>query len=282
MRNGKPHHHKHFKHEKRGNNPRDKKVLKPLPIAQGMDETKGGSHWLYGFHALESALQNPTRKFRRLIHTGSKTKPDTFERSDLPAWELVSAQEIHALLPKDAVHQGIAALTDPLDEPELEAICQTLAEKKNGLLLLLDQVTDPHNVGAIMRSSAAFGADAVILTERHAAPQSGVLAKAASGALDVIPLCRVTNLARAIEMIKEAGFWCVGLAGEAEKELGEIDLKGKIALILGSEESGLRRLTRENSDFLARLPTQGSIDQLNVSNAAAIALYEVKRQQAPR
>lgn len=305
MRNGKPHHHQKKNKKNRdlfpprspssssarfetGEHHASSKKPKEFSrestrdfareMNRGSSSNKGDSYWIYGHHALEAALKNPDRTFKRLVHTGHKNLSDSGQTADRPAWELLSSHEINTLLPRDAVHQGVAGLTIPLEEPDIEDLCQRLTEQPKSLLLLLDQVTDPHNVGAILRSAAAFGADAVILTERHAAPQSGVLAKAASGALEIVPLCRVTNLARTMEIIKQAGFWCVGLAGEAEKELGDIDLKGKVALIMGSEESGLRRLTRENSDFLARLPTQGPIDQLNVSNAAAIALYEVKRQ----
>lgn len=182
-----------------------------------------------------------------------------------------------ALLPQGAVHQGLAALVDPLPMVDLAELLEDLPPDAPTRLLLLDQVTDPQNVGAILRSAAALGAAGVILTERHAAPESGSLAKAASGALDVLPLVRVVNLSRAIEALKQAGFWCLGLAAEGEMTLAEAKPTGRIALVLGAEGTGLRRLTREHCDQLVRLPTQGPIDQLNVSNAAAIALYELAR-----
>jgi 23S rRNA (guanosine2251-2'-O)-methyltransferase len=170
-------------------------------------------------------------------------------------------------------------LVQHLEQPDIYEVCGTADEAASRLLLVLDQVTDPHNVGAILRSAAAFGARAVIVTERNAASESGVLAKAASGALEHVPLVPVTNLARAMAQMKEAGFWCIGLAAEAAETLGDIDLSGRVAIVLGAEGTGMRRLTQDSCDKLARLPTGGPIAQLNVSNAAAIALYEVARRR---
>ena len=194
--------------------------------------------------------------------------------------ETLDRVALERLLPSGAVHQGVAALVEPLEQPDILEVCDQAASAGSALVLILDQVTDPHNVGAILRSAAAFGARAVIVTERNAASESGTLAKSASGALEHVPLVPVTNLARAMAQLKEAGFWCIGLAAEASQTLADIDLSGRIAIVLGAEGAGLRRLTRDNCDKLARLPTQGPIGQLNVSNAAAIALYEVARRRS--
>ncbi len=241
-----------------------------MPSAQVV--APGGGYWLYGYHAVTAALGNPRRRVRRLVCTSAALAEHDFAR---PA-ERLEAPALAALLPTGAVHQGLAALVEPLPFVALEEALEDLPEGPQQLLLL-DQVTDPQNVGAILRSASAFGAAAVILTERQAAPESGALAKAASGALDHVPLIRVVNLARAIETVKRAGLWCVGLAAEAELTLAEAKLAGRIALVLGAEGGGLRRLTREHCDQLVRLPTSGAIVQLNVSNAAAVALYELAR-----
>ena len=228
-------------------------------------------YWLYGLHAVAAALGNPRRRFRRLALAARDGLPGDLlallERraaaDGLPV-ETVDRATIDRMLPADAVHQGLAARVEPLPEPDLEDQLDALADRPQATLLLLDRITDPHNVGAILRSAAAFGAAAVVLTERHAAPESGSLAKAASGALEHLPLIRVGNLARALEAIKAAGFWVVGLAADAERPLAAVIEPGRIALVLGAEGEGMRRLTRERCDLLARLPTGGPISQLNV------------------
>ena len=186
-------------------------------------------------------------------------------------------------MPAGAVHQGLAALVDPLPMIDLSELLDDIPADSPAHLIILDQVTDPQNVGAILRSASAFGAAGLILTERHAAPESGVLAKAASGALDHLPMVRVVNLARAIEAVKQAGLLVPGpCRPKATMTLAEAKPTGRIALVLGAEGTGLRRLTREHCDQLLRLPTAGPIDQLNVSNAAAVALYELVRERAAR
>ncbi|HET6620913.1 MAG TPA: 23S rRNA (guanosine(2251)-2'-O)-methyltransferase RlmB [Dongiaceae bacterium] len=232
-----------------------------------------GPYWLYGHHAVTAALANPERKLLRLAHTGTGETPEIEGHE----WEQVPRDVLESWLPTGAVHQGLAAKVHPLPDRGIEDVIAEAEGLAHAHLMILDQVTDPQNVGAILRSAAAFGAVAVILTERHAAPESGALAKAASGALEHVPLIRVANLARAIDLLKKGGFWISGLAAEAPQTLAEAKLTGKIGLALGAEGPGLRRLTREHCDLLVRLPTGGQIDHLNVSNAAAVALYELVR-----
>jgi 23S rRNA (guanosine2251-2'-O)-methyltransferase len=260
-----------------------KPFQRPEPPADA-PATVGSPYWLFGAHPVEAALRNPRRRTHRLLVTAeaaaqqaallqlARTRPQ-----GAPRLETVDRERLARQLPAGAVHQGLALLAEPLPPADIYEVCDDLADRPQAALVLLDQVTDPHNVGAILRSAAAFGARAVICTERHAAAETGVLAKAASGALEHVPLVAVANLARAMELLKEAGVWCAGLAADAPQTLAEARLTGKIAVALGAEGSGLRRLTRERCDLLLRLPTQGPIAQLNVSNAAAIALYELAR-----
>lgn len=233
--------------------------------------------WLYGSHACLAALGNPERSFRRLLLTREAREA---LQDDLPADpqpEIVDRSRLESLLPPGAVHQGIALLVDPLDDGGIEGLKDELPEGHD-IVLLLDHVTDPRNIGAILRSAAAFGARAVVVTDRHAPEATGALAKAASGALEKVPLIRVTNLARALDQLAEYGYWRVGLEMETEKTLAEAvrDIR-RTALVLGAEDEGLRRLTREKCDFLARLPITDAMESLNVSAAAAVALYECVR-----
>jgi 23S rRNA (guanosine2251-2'-O)-methyltransferase len=253
----------------------------PRPPRRDRDDGKaGGPYWLFGQHAVAEAIRNPARRFQRLVSvTGNETtlpEPGSIDKP-LPLWESMDRHSLEQLLPEGAVHQGIAARVSPLEELDLLDICEQAAEQPEATVVILDQVTDPHNVGAILRSAAAFGAIAVILTERHTAPESGTLAKSASGALEHVPLVRVSNLARAMEQLKQAGFWLAGLAAEGKTTLAGAKLSGKVGLVMGAEGAGLRRLTRDHCDLLVRLPTGGAINHLNVSNAAAVALYELAR-----
>lgn len=236
--------------------------------------------WLYGIHAVVAALDNDERLIRRILITRETREAlgDRLPRLSAQP-ETVDRMKLDSLLPPGAVHQGIAMLTDPLEDPGVESLKDMIDEDaQREVVLLLDHVTDPRNVGAILRSAAAFGARAVIVTDRHAPEATGALAKAASGGLEVVPLIRVTNLARALDLLAEYGFWRVGLEMETDRSLAEAvhDIR-RVALVLGAEDEGLRRLTREKCDFLAKLPMTGAVESLNVSAAAAVALYECVR-----
>lgn len=235
-----------------------------------------GADWLYGTHAVLAALANPARRARRLLVTPEVQRGLQHAVATDVRMEAVDRRTIDQLFRPGTVHQGIALLAEPLPELDIDDTCQPEAGRRN-TVVVLDQVTDPHNVGAILRSAAAFGARAVVLTDRHAPDATATLAKAASGALETVPLVRVTNLARALDRLAELGYWCIGLAGDADKTLAQIGPDGNIALVLGAEGDGLRRLTTERCDLLARLPISEAVESLNVSNAAAVALYELAR-----
>ncbi len=227
---------------------------------------------LYGLHTVRAALDNPERRNIKLSATQNALARLEIEAPDalgIPV-EIVSPQDIDKVLGPDAIHQGVMLETRPLPVRRLEAL------KSSPLLLVLDQVTDPHNVGAIMRSAVAFNAGAVITTQRHSPTESGVLAKSASGALELIPYIQVTNLADALGELHKLGFFTVGLDSEGPAPLEGTFSGSKIALVLGSEGKGLRQKTRETVNALARLDMPGAIKSLNVSNAAAIAMYAAR------
>jgi 23S rRNA (guanosine2251-2'-O)-methyltransferase len=223
----------------------------------------------WGKHAVAAALDNPERRVLKAWATREAAgflqfPPDV-------AVTLAEAPDLGRLVPSDAPHQGVVIEVEPLEDMWLGDLLQEADER--AVLLVLDQVTDPHNVGAILRSAAAFGAVGIVTQDRHSPPESGALAKAASGALERVPWARVVNLARALEEIAEAGFWRIGLAGEATTDLKDALGPPRVALVLGAEGPGMRSNTREHCDALARLPISDSIESLNVSNAAAVALY---------
>jgi 23S rRNA (guanosine2251-2'-O)-methyltransferase len=224
---------------------------------------------LWGKHAVAAALDNPARKVLRAWATREAAQFMQFPKD--VAVTLAEAPDLARLVPHDAPHQGVVIEVQPLEEAWLDEL--TSAAPERAVLLVLDQVTDPHNVGAILRSAAAFGAIGIVTQDRHSPPESGVVAKAASGALERVPWVRVVNLARALEEIAEAGFWRIGLTGDAETRLSEALGSPRVALVLGAEGAGLRPNTREHCDALARLPISDAIESLNVSNAAAVALY---------
>ena len=224
---------------------------------------------MWGKHAVAAALDNPARKVLRAWATREGAAAMQFP-SGLPV-TFADVADLGRLVPPDAPHQGVVIEVEPLEEIWLGDMLGDAPER--GVLLVLDQVTDPHNVGAILRSAAAFGAVGIVTQDRHSPPESGALAKAASGALERVAWARVVNLARALEEIGEAGFWRIGLAGDAEADLQAALGPARIALVLGAEGPGLRPNTREHCDALARLPINAEVESLNVSNAAAVALY---------
>ena len=243
---------------------------------------------LWGIHAVRAALANPARCIAAgwATHSAQAELAGSRPGAPDPSWATVTTAQLAARLPAGAVHQGVAIEVDPLPRVSLDSVLS--ASAKAGPLVILDQVTDPHNVGAILRSCAVFGAAALITTERHAPPESAALAKAAAGALDDMPWVRVGNLAQALSSIGEAGWWVAGLDGDAAVTIGSAGLAAsntRTALVLGAEGKGLRRLTKEKCDILVRIPMpytnnekySNLIDSLNVSNAAAVALYELCR-----
>jgi 23S rRNA (guanosine2251-2'-O)-methyltransferase len=223
---------------------------------------------LYGWHTVTTALLNPQRQIRKFLATANAARrlsEDGVVPSIAP--EIVRPSQIADRLMPDALHQGLYLEADALPAPAVEEIPQ------QGVVLVLDQITDPHNVGAIFRSAAAFAATAIVTTQRHSPEASGVLAKAASGALEHVPLIIVQNLARGLAALKERGFLLVGLDSSGDADLAALPLKQPLALVLGAEGKGLRQLTRTTCDYVARLDLPGTIQSLNVSNATALALY---------
>lgn len=239
---------------------------------RGSGRASAGQVRLWGRHAVEAALKNPDRSHRKLWAT--REGIDSLD-GDLPPGfpvEYADVQDLARLVARDAPHQGLVLECAPLDDVHMEDV---LTSEPTGPLVFLDQVTDPHNVGAVLRSAAAFDACAIVTQDRHAPPESGVVAKSASGALEIVPWVRVVNLARALESAAEAGYWRIGLAGEAEATLAEALPAGPVALVLGAEGEGMRQNIAAHCDALARLPIGERMESLNVSNAAAIALYAI-------
>jgi 23S rRNA (guanosine2251-2'-O)-methyltransferase len=240
----------------------------PAGIAPAGIGPAGDREILYGIHTVEAALQNPQRCILRLLATANAARrlaPVLASAGVEP--EIVAPRDLDRLADPGAVHQGVLVEARPLEELRLDQIA------RNATVVLLDQVTDPHNVGAIMRSAAGFAASAVVTTARHSPQATAVLAKAASGAVEWVPFVKVTNLARALDELKGYGFTVVGLDSEADLPIEQVRAPRPIALVLGAEGKGLRRLTRERCDLMVRLDLPGPIKSLNVSNAAALALY---------
>ena len=232
--------------------------------------------WLYGMHAVKAALANPRRKSVRLVLTDRAAAEIGEKHLGRVRREIADMNSIGRLLPESAVHQGVALNCEKLPGLDLEDVLSAPSARPR-IVVVMDQISDPHNAGAILRSAAAFGASAVVVQDRHAPPESGVLAKAASGALDSVPYVEVVNIARAVEQLGMLGFWRIALAGDGEQALRDATTAGDIALVLGSEGSGIRRLVRERCDTVAHIPIAPDTESLNVSNAAAVALYELRR-----
>lgn len=233
--------------------------------------TKDSKVWIYGKHAVRAAVLNENRRvFKVVVLTQNR---DFLSDSSVKV-EVVDKNYFSSLFGKDAIHQGCAAQVLPLDEFFLEDLSDD-----DRPIVFLDQVTDPQNIGSILRASAVFGAKAVVLPEINSPEVTAVIAKVASGALESIPLIKVKNLVQSIKMLKKEGYWCLGLDERGDKTIGEMDLSGKFVLIIGSEGLGMRRLTRENCDFLVQLPSIGDFSTLNAAQAATVSLYEILRQK---
>jgi 23S rRNA (guanosine2251-2'-O)-methyltransferase len=243
--------------------------------ARYSSDTPKGTVWLYGHHAVAAALSNPARRLRRLLVT--EEGEAAIVKLLPPPWavapERVDRGRLDYMLGRDIAHQGAALLADPLAPPSLQSVLE-----KSGVIVVLDQVTDPRNVGAILRSAAAFGASAVITQDRNAPEETGGLAKAASGALEKMPLLRAVNIARTIIALKAANVWCIGLDAGGKPLSGPAFGDRRVALVLGAEGEGLRRLTRETCDEIAGLTIRGGVESLNVSAAASVALYELSKR----
>ena len=278
------------------------KPLRPPPHTRGLPQRRprcsgprpmtpsafggAGERWIYGRHAVAAALANPARRWHHLaVLSGQESEASTLvaaaaaiRRGDGEPMRVVDHDSLAAILPEGAVHQGLALAVQPLAEPDLADVLRLAAGTPGRrVMVVLDQVTDPRNVGAVLRAAAAFGALAVVLAVHGAPPVTGALTKAASGALEQLPLVRVVNLARALDRLKQSGFWVCGLEANAQQTLADLDLGDRVAVVLGSEGGGMRRLVRERCDHLARLPTRSAQATINVSSAAAIALYELGR-----
>lgn len=232
---------------------------------------------LYGRHAVLAALKNPQRHIFKLLCTKENAE-EIYHISNISP-QIVERKEIDKLFPFDTVHQGFALFCNRLPDFSLDEIIEMAQTKDKCHILILDQVTDPQNIGTIIRSAVAFDTLALILQDKNSPLESGAMAKAAVGMIEHLPLARVTNLSRAIEKLKEAGFWIVGMDGYAQTTIDKLDSSGKLAVVMGSEGKGLRRLVEENCDISVRLPMSPLAESLNVATAASIVLYEINKHQ---
>lgn len=237
---------------------------------------------LYGRHPVMAVIANKQRTVNKVLVTKDNT--DEARAACIAAnrnpsiVNTVDRKEIDRVLPHEAVHQGFAVYTSELPAYSIEEICLMADEKQNCHILILDQVTDPQNIGAIIRSCVAFNTLALIVQDKNAPSESGSMAKASAGMIELLPICRVTNLSRAIDQFKNAGFWTIGMDGNAKTSIDKIKKGGKNAIIMGSEGKGMRRLVEESCDTTVKLPISPLVESLNVSTAAAIALYEINKE----
>jgi len=257
------------KFDKRSERKPERKFFKP-------QQKPESGLWLYGTHAVRAALANPKRFVKRAVLTERAVEEIGAKLLGRARHEVTDMAGVSKILPEGAVHQGIALLVEPLPRRALEDVLDE-AKGKRRVVLVMDQITDPHNAGAILRTAAAFGVSAVVVQDRHSPPESGVLAKAASGALDIVPIVVAVNIARTLEELGKLEFWRIALAGDGDMTLKDARHEGDIALVVGSEGDGIRRLVRERCDVSAYVPIHSAMESLNVSNAAAVALYEIQR-----
>ena len=248
----------------------------PQGQAPRPERGRRSENWLSGLHAVQAALANPRRKVHRAVLTHRAAEIIGDKLLGRVRVEPADMDAITKLLPPGAVHQGAALDCDPLPGRDLKDVLEAASSQRR-IVLVLDQISDPHTVGAILRTAAAFGVTSLVVQDRHAPPQSGALAKAASGALETVPYVEVVNIARALDQLAEAGFWRIALAGDGDLSLSKAVHDGDVALVLGSEGEGIRRLVREHCEAAAFIPISSAMESLNVSNAAAIALYELRR-----
>lgn len=244
------------------------------PANRGPVGSAGGSgHWVYGWHAVNAALANPERAIIRILVSNTANDKLKLPERRLPNPHVMEPRELDRILGNDAVHQGIAAEVRPLEPYMIDDIINI--QNPKGPILILDQVSDPQNVGAIMRTAAAYDAIAVVFPKDHSAPETPAMAKAACGALDIVKRVQVTNLATAMRELKDAGWWIIGLEGESKTLFSDLKFAEKTVLVLGAEGKGMRRLTADLCDERARLPMGSGMESLNVSNAAAVSLYQL-------
>jgi 23S rRNA (guanosine2251-2'-O)-methyltransferase len=253
----------------------DRRHFYPKPDAKPAAKA-GEGLWLFGLHAVRAALANPVRKVKRAVLTSRAAEEIGATLLGRVRQEIADGDTVTKLLPAGAVHQGVALNCEHLPRRDLDDVLDAPSDQRR-IVVILDQISDPQNTGAILRTAAAFGVSAVVVQDRHSPPESGTLAKAASGALDIVPYVHVVNITRTLEQLAKREFWRIALAGDGDGPLRDVMPAGDIALVLGSEGAGIRRLVRENCDASAFIPIDHKMESLNVSNAATAALYEIRR-----